>query len=79
MKVKGTYSINYDTYYVVVEYEYYWKDKSYDSDFEDELTIKSITLDNNDITDFCYEYIKEEDLIQDVKEYAIENKYENLN
>ncbi len=78
MKIKRTNSINYDTDYVVVEYEQYWKDKIYDSDFEDELTIKSITLDNNDITDFCYEYVKE-DLIQDVKEYAIENKYENLN
>lgn len=78
MKVKGTYSINYDTYYVVVEYEYYWKDKSYDSDFEDELTIINVTIDNNDITDFCFEYVKTDELIQDVKDYAIENKYEKL-
>ena len=44
MKIKGTYSINYDTYYVLVNYEYYWKDKSYDSDFEDELTIINVTI-----------------------------------
>lgn len=75
MKIKGTYSINYDTYYVLVNYEYYWKDKSYDSDFEDELTIINVTIDNNDITDFCFEYVKTDELIQDVKEYAIENKY----
>ena len=78
MKVKGTYSINNDTYYEVVEYEYYWKDKSYDSDFEDELTIINVTIDNNDITDFCFEYVKTDELIQDVKDYAIENKYEKL-
>ena len=78
MKVKGTYSINYETYYVVVEYEYNWKDKRDDSDIEDELTIINVTIDNNDITDFCFEYVKTDELIQDVKDYAIENKYEKL-
>jgi hypothetical protein len=79
MKAKGTYSINYDTYYVVVEYEYYWDNGTHEQPPEEDLTILKVLIDSNDITDFCFEYVKTDELIEDVKQYAIENKYENLN
>ena len=39
MKTRGTYSINYDTYYVLVEYEYYWDNGTHEQPPEEDLTI----------------------------------------
>ena len=78
MKTRGTYSINYDTYDVVVEYEYYWDNGTHEQPPEEDLTILKVIINNNDITDFFWEYVTD-DLYNDVFVYAKENKYEKSN
>ena len=78
MKTKGTYSINYDTYDVFVEYEYYWDNGTHEQPPEEDLTILKVIINNNDITDFFWEYVTD-DLYNDVFVYAKENKYEKSN
>ena len=44
-KYSGTYCKEYDSYYVAVEYEYYWDNGTWEQPPEDELTIKKVLVD----------------------------------
>ena len=72
-KYSGTYFKEYDSYNVAVEYEYYWDSGTWEQPPEDELTIKKVLVDGYDITDFFWDYVKD-DFEEDVRHYAIENK-----
>ena len=72
-KYSGTYCKEHDSYYVAVEYEYYWDHGTWEQPPEDELPILKVLVDGCEITDFFWDYVKD-DLEEDVKDYAIENK-----
>jgi len=75
MKVKGTYTEIDSAYELTIEYEYYWRDETYDSKFEDDLTIENVYLNNESIICFYSDYLSDK-FYNRVLEYAIENKYE---
>ena len=73
MKVKGTYVVTDDSYELEIYYEYYWDNGTWEQPPEDELTILRVLVDGFEITDFFWDYVKD-DLEEDVRDYAIENK-----
>ena len=78
MNVKGTYTIkeNMGSYDLEIDYEYYIKKPTHYDPFEDKLDIKEVRLNGMNITGFYYDYLNE-DMFNDVYEYATEDKYEN--
>lgn len=78
MNVKGTYTIKekMGSYDLEIDYEYYFKESTHYDPFEDKLDIKEVRLNGMNITGFYYDYLNE-DMFNDVYEYATEDKYEN--
>ena len=72
-KYSGTYIKEEDTYTLHVDYSYYWDNGDYYQPPEDDLTIKGVWLNGQDITDFFWDYVNDS-VHADVREYAIENK-----
>ena len=74
MKTKGTYTIaEAFSYEMEIEYDYYWMDGDYEAPPEDELEIRKVTLNGNDITNFYMDFL--EDIVSEqLHEYAQENK-----
>jgi len=79
MIVKSTYSIteNMGCYDLEIDYEYYYKTPTHFDPLEDRLDIKEVRLNGMDITKFYWDYLNE-DMFDDVYEYATENKYETI-
>ena len=78
MNVKGTYTIKeYFNFTIEVDYEYYHKAPTHEDPFEDQLNIKRVRLNDIDITRFYWDYLNE-DMFNDVYEYAVENRVEDF-
>jgi hypothetical protein len=80
MIVKNTYTKidNMDEYNLEIDYEYYHKASTHEDPFEDQLDIKEVRLNSMNITKFYWDYLNE-DMFNDVYEYAVENKHETIN
>ena len=78
MNLKGTYVIKeYFNFTIEVDYEYYHKAPTHEDPFEDRLDIKRVRLNDIDITQFYWDYLNE-DMFNDVYEYAVENRVEDF-
>ena len=77
MIVKGTYYKENVGYQLCVNYEYYHRAPTHYDPFEDRLDIKKVFLNDMDITKFYWDYLNE-DMFDEVYEYATENKYETI-
>ncbi len=76
MIVYNTYFVyeNKGAYALEIEYEYYWKDETYEDPFEDDLHIEKVELNGIDITTFYTDFLC--DIFhEEVWEHAINNKY----
>ena len=79
MNIKGTYCIteSMEQYNLEIDYQYYYKAQTYEDPFEDQLDIKQVRLNDIDITQFYWDYLNE-DMFNDVYEYAVENRVEDF-
>ena len=69
---KGTYTIKGEKYEISIDYSYYYNTGTYEQPPEEDMEIESVDLNGMDITNLFWDYI-EDDVYQQVIEYAIEN------
>jgi|TARA_R100000231_G_scaffold78043_1_gene60444 hypothetical protein len=72
-KRNGTFCLVAETYDFCVEYSYYWDNGSWEQPPEEELTIKEVSINGTDITDFYWDWVDSEELYSRVLEYARDN------
>lgn len=69
IKLHSTYSVVTETYAMHVEYSYYYDSGDYYQPPDEEIDIKSVSLDGIDITDFYWDWIDDR-LDEEIYEHA---------
>tara|TARA_R110002094_G_scaffold69339_1_gene78403 strand:+ start:113 stop:334 length:222 start_codon:yes stop_codon:yes gene_type:complete len=70
IRKRGTFTLTQDNYEIVIRYEYYSNNGTYEQPPEEELEITDVWLNDMDITDFYWDYL---DFYEEVVQYAREH------
>ena len=71
---QGTYALVSETYDLQIDYHYYYCSGDYEHPPEEDLEIKAVTLNDEDITDFFWDLVEDQ-----VYEQVMQHARDNLN